>query len=138
VKEVIHGSGRILVVDDEEIMRITAEELLKYLGYDVLLAADGKEGADIFAKEHDKIDLVMLDMVMPVMNGRECFRELKRIDPAVKVVISSGFVLDDSLNEMRASGLAGFIKKPFQTADLSRVVSNALAERDEKSRVCHD
>jgi len=138
VKDIIRGSGCILVIDDEEIMRVTAVELLKYLGYDAIVAADGKEGAEIYAGEHDSIDLVLLDMVMPVMNGRECFRELKRINPEVKVVISSGFVLDESLNELRSEGLAGFIKKPFQTADLSRIIADAMSEKIEGDTVCLD
>lgn len=136
VVEVRHGSGRILVVDDEEIMRITAKELLQYLGYEVVVAVNGKEGVEIFEREGGRFNLVLLDMVMPVMNGRECFAELKRIDPSVKVIVSSGFAVDENLNEMRNGGLSGFIRKPFQTADLSRVVAEVLTRGGEEIKPC--
>ena len=130
-KDLIHGRGCILVIDDEEIMRITAMELLQYLGYKVLLAANGREGIEIFKKEKNCIDLVLLDMVMPVMNGRECFMELKKIDPEARIVISSGFVLDEKISEMDGAGLAGFIRKPFQASELGKVIAGALS-RDQK------
>lgn len=128
--ELISGSGVVLVVDDEEMMRLTAREILQYLGYEVLEAVNGKDGLDLFIKEHDRIDAVLLDMVMPVMNGHECFIEMKKIDPAVKVIISSGFILDHNLDEMKQGGLMGFIRKPYQSADLSRILAEVLLHND--------
>lgn len=130
--ELISGSGVVLVVDDEEMMRLTAREMLQYLGYEVLEAVNGKDGLDLFSKEHDRIDAVLLDMVMPVMDGHECFMEMKKIDPAVKVIISSGFILDHNLDEMKQVGLMGFIRKPYQSADLSRILAEVLLHNDRR------
>lgn len=125
--EIIKGHGLILIVDDEEMMRITAKEILSYIGYDTIEAVNGKEGLEVFMKEHKKISAVLLDMVMPVMNGRECFIEMKKTDPDVKVIISSGFLMDDSIDEIKKLGLDGFIKKPYQTLELSRVLAKVLS-----------
>ncbi len=127
--DLIKGSGTVLVVDDEEIMRMTAKEILNYLGYEVLEAANGKEAIEIFHEKHEAINLVLLDMIMPVMNGHECFMEMKKIDPDVKVIIASGFILDHNLDEMKTVGLSGFIRKPYQTADLSSLLSEVLTSR---------
>ena len=120
------GCGTVLLVDDEELIRVTATHLLKKLGYEVLLAENGKEGVEIFAQERERIDLVISDMIMPIMDGMEMFRALQEIDPAVKVVVSSGFTRDDSLEEMRARGLAGVISKPYRLAALSQALRQAL------------
>lgn len=124
--EVLHGSGCILVVDDEEIMRFTAKEILEKYGYTVLLAENGKEAVELFCNEESKIDLVLLDMIMPVMNGRDCFKRLKQIDPTVKVVLSSGFSREEDFQEMMQAGLSGFIRKPYLTSALCRMVHDAL------------
>jgi CheY-like chemotaxis protein len=126
VPQAISGSGRILVVDDEEIMRVTAQIILENLGYTVLLAENGKKAVELFHKEDNKIDLVLLDMIMPVMNGRDCFEQLKKINPDVRVVISSGFSREEDLQEMMKDGLSGLIRKPYLTSALSRVIHDAL------------
>ncbi|WP_051309429.1 hybrid sensor histidine kinase/response regulator [Desulfogranum japonicum] len=120
------GSGCVLVVDDEVIMRDTARSILEKLGYKVLMAENGQKAMEIFAVEHANIDAVLLDMVMPVMNGRDCFKHLRRIDPDVKVILSSGFSREEDFLEMKLTGLAGFIKKPYLMVELSQVVHQAL------------
>ncbi|WOO41518.1 ATP-binding protein [Rubellicoccus peritrichatus] len=124
--EEIHGSGCILVVDDEPIMQHTAEDYLQHLGYDVLLANDGQAALELFKDKHETIDLVLLDMIMPHMSGRDCFIEMQKIDPKVKVVLSSGFCRDEDINELMDVGLCGFIGKPYRTATLSHVVSRVM------------
>ncbi|BHH86172.1 hypothetical protein LA52FAK_44610 [Desulforhopalus sp. 52FAK] len=119
------GSGRILVVDDEEVMRITAKAVLEDLGYEVILAKNGQQAVDTF-KHQKGIDLVLLDMVMPVMNGRDCFYKLQEINPQVRVVLSSGFTREEDLKEMRQSGLKGFIRKPYRSVNLSQVIHDVL------------
>ncbi len=122
----VHGKGTILLVDDEEVMRITGRALLKGFGYTVLLAKDGKEAVNIFLQQNTQIDLVIIDMIMPVMNGRDCFMELKKIQADVPVVLASGFTRAEDLHELKHAGLAGHIKKPFSGTELSQVVAKAL------------
>ena len=120
------GEGLILVVDDEETMRITAKAILEDLGYNVLLAENGEEALKMYNHALTSIDLVLLDMIMPQMNGRECFNALRELDPEARVIISSGFTRDEDLSALKESGLKGFIKKPYRTAPLSQIVHKAL------------
>jgi CheY-like chemotaxis protein len=124
--ETIPGTGLILLADDEEIMRVVAAKMLRSLHYDVLTADDGAEAVRVYQERHAEIDLVILDMIMPEMSGRDAFERIRAIEPACKVIISSGFSRSDDLDTMKASGLAGFIRKPFRISELSRVVSKAL------------
>jgi two-component system, cell cycle sensor histidine kinase and response regulator CckA len=87
----MHGKGCILVVDDEAVVRATATELLRYLGYVVLHAEGGREALDIYRARGAEIDLVLLDLMMPDLDGRETLVELRALDPKVCVVLSSGF-----------------------------------------------
>ncbi len=125
--DVIRGSGTILVVDDEESLRTTAEEILRDLGYTVLQAADGRQALDLFAKDPKAIDLVLLDMMMPQMNGRDCFAAMRKIDPDVRAILVSGFSPEEDLEQLQASGLRGFLSKPYRLAELSQRVHAALS-----------
>lgn len=125
--QIIPGSGCILMVDDESVMRTVAKAILEELGYEVLLAEDGKNGLDLYKAEHQKIDLVILDMLMPVMNGKQCFEEMQKIDPAVKVILSSGFSKEEDVLDMKTKGLRKFIRKPFRRSALSQVVHEVLS-----------
>jgi two-component system cell cycle sensor histidine kinase/response regulator CckA len=120
------GTGNILLVEDEEFIRITAKSMLEDMGYTVILAENGKAGVDLFKKELKNIDLIILDMVMPVMNGREVFEMMKDMDENVKVIISSGFLKPADVSEIRRIGLSGFIRKPYFKEELSRVVADVL------------
>ena len=122
------GSGTILLVDDEEIIRTTGNYLLKELGYDVIVAKNGQEAVTIYTKKHNEIDLIITDMIMPVMNGREAFYKFKEVDPNCKVIISSGFVKNENLDKMKQEGLNGFIKKPFKDIELSRLIAATLKD----------
>ncbi|MDA3961882.1 MAG: PAS domain S-box protein [Planctomycetota bacterium] len=120
------GSGRVLVVDDEEVMRLTAKAILESLGYEVILAENGVEGLSRFKQDPDHFDLVVLDMVMPEMNGRDCFRAIRSIRPEQRVLLSSGFTREDDLAEMKREGLLGFIRKPYHGQVLGQAVHDAL------------
>jgi CheY-like chemotaxis protein len=124
--ELVPGIGRILVVDDEEGVRDTACDILEDLGYLVDLAEDGKDGLAQFEKSPDAYDLVLLDMVMPKMNGRECFARMKQIKPDVRVILSSGFTREGELEEMKSNGLNAFIRKPYRSVALSQVIHEVL------------
>lgn len=122
----VRGTGRILVVDDEEIIRETAKGILESLGYQVMTASDGPEGIAMIKNQGDAIDLVLLDMIMPVMGGRETFNQMKRFKPDMKIAVSSGFSRDRTLCEMTALGLDGFIRKPYNRYELSCAVAEIL------------
>ena len=123
------GSGRILVVDDEEVMRLTAKAILEELGYEVVVARDGQEGLQIYQQENADFDLVLLDMVMPVMNGRDCFEAMRRHNPDVRVVLSSGFSQEEDVREMKEHGLVGLVRKPYRSSTLSQTIHDVLQQR---------
>jgi len=124
--DMIHGEGVILLVDDELIMRNLGEIFLKELGYEVVLAENGKVAIELFMAKAQEIDLVMLDMIMPEMNGRDCFMALKKIRSDIPIIISSGFSQNKDLEDLKKCGLSGFIKKPYHEVELSVVVAEAL------------
>ncbi|MHC4886607.1 MAG: response regulator [Planctomycetota bacterium] len=132
-EELVTGAGCILVVDDEEMIRIAAQHILQQLGYEVLLATDGEEGIEVFRREQERIDLVLLDMIMPKMNGRDCFTTLRKIDPGVRILIASGFSREDDLEELSQQERAKFIRKPFRSATLSQAVAEALRVPSQRS-----
>lgn len=126
--QIIAGKGCILIIDDEDIIRTTARLMLEKLGYEIVEAENGKEGLAMYREYSDTIDVVLLDMLMPVMDGTECFHKLQEIDPGVSVIISSGFTRDADLHRMREDGLQGFVRKPYNLAELSMVVAQVLRE----------
>jgi PAS domain S-box-containing protein len=107
------GSGLALVVDDEETVRAVAARSLESLGFTALTASDGAEGVRVFREHAGALRLVLLDLTMPHMNGEEAYRELHRINPAVPVVLMSGFTEKDTIDRFAGKALAGFIQKPF-------------------------
>ncbi|MBN2641091.1 MAG: response regulator, partial [Victivallales bacterium] len=123
-----HLGGKILVIDDEEVIRTVLERVLNEFGYETLLASNGKEGVALFKEHFREIKLVILDMLMPVMNGDECFMQLKTIDPGVKVIVASGFASDTAFARMKREGANGFLRKPFKNEDLSNLISKTLKE----------
>jgi signal transduction histidine kinase/CheY-like chemotaxis protein len=125
--DLIRGEGHILVVDDEEIVRDVTVGFLAALGYEPVFACNGQEAIDYFSKNRDRVDLVLLDMIMPRMNGATCFRALRQIDPHLKILLLSGHVLSEVVYELQAEGAAGFLRKPFTLQLLSRMVAEALA-----------
>jgi CheY-like chemotaxis protein len=123
---VIRGAGTILLVDDEDGVRMVAARMMEQLGYHVLLAPSGSRALDIYPREQDRIDLVILDMLMPGMGGVETFQKLKEVDPKVRVLLSSGYSLDGEAQQVMAAGARGFIQKPYRLAALSRQVAEIL------------
>jgi len=128
VAAVTSGSGTetILLVDDEEPVRDLAKRLLSRAGYHVLTAADGKEAIETFCNQRDEIALVILDLIMPEMSGRQCLAGLLGIDPKAKVVISSGYSADPETGSTVGRLTKGFIAKPYDLKQLLRVVRDAL------------
>lgn len=128
-QQIKKGTGRILVVDDETVMRITTKSLLQEFGYKVHTAQNGLEGLNLFRRDPDAYDLVILDMIMPQMNGTDCFTAMREIRPDLPVLLASGFAHEDDLQEIKRNGLAGFIRKPFRGIELNTSVHNALTAK---------
>lgn len=123
------GSESVLVVDDEESIRDLAKEILESYGYTVMLAEDGLEAVELYIKHKKEIDLVILDMAMPKMGGRETFLKMKSLHPEVKALLSTGYSQDGKATGILNSGVKGFIQKPYQAdALLSKVRSILDAE----------
>ena len=125
-QDIAMGSGLILVIDDEEVVRLIAENILKECGYDVLLAEDGKTGIGIFKVMHGEISAVLLDMAMPGMSGDDVFIELKKIQPDVKVLLSSGFRQDSRVEKSMSLGVSGFIQKPYSISEMSHKIKEVV------------
>ncbi len=123
------GSGTVLLVDDEEVIVDVGREILKSMGYNVVIARSGKEAIEIFDKAHyltSVPDLIILDMIMPEMGGGETYDKLKEINPQVKVLLSSGYSIDGQATEILKRGCDGFIQKPFNISELSQSIKRVL------------
>jgi len=120
------GSGTVLVVDDEEVVRRTASHALERYGYRTLLAGDGHEAIEIYQREPG-ISLVLLDLTMPVMSGEEALRGLQTINPGVRVLLTSGYNEVEAVQRFAGKGLAGFIQKPYTAAALAERVKEVMA-----------
>ena len=131
--ESIQGAGRILLVEDEPLMLSTAQAVLENLGYSVQTAVNGAIALDLYKAAPHAFDLVLLDMIMPVMSGRECFEAMLKVNPQVRVVLSSGFTQEEDLDEMKKQGLRGFIGKPYRRDVLSQTIHQALHEHTQDS-----
>lgn len=120
------GEGVVLVVDDDAVVRGMAENILKLAGYTVLTADNGLDGVEKYRQHRSEIKAVLLDMAMPVMSGREAFVEMKKIDPQVKVLLTSGFRKDERVEEVLALGVKGFLQKPYTMVELTRGLKEAI------------
>jgi len=128
-RTVTPGQGRVLVVDDEEVVRQSAAAMLRKLGYEAVPVASGQEALQVFGQDPSAFKLVLLDMVMPGMSGRECLEGLRRIDPEVRVVLSTGYGLDGRVQDILNQGARGFVQKPYLLSDLSCALAEALRDR---------
>ena len=124
---IVMGKGTILLVDDEDIILEVEEPLLEKLGYDVMTASNGKDALELYIKNQKRIDLVIVDMIMPGMSGGEMFHRLKNIDPGVRVLLASGYSMNGQAEEIIRLGCRGFIQKPFTLNELSEKIRDALS-----------
>ncbi len=125
-KEILRGTETVLLVDDEEIITSVGKELLSNLGYNVLIAKNGKEAIQTYQENHKQIDIVILDMILPEMGGGKIYDALKEINPDMKVVLSSGYSIDGEATEIMERGCDGFLQKPFKIGELSRKLREVL------------
>jgi len=123
---IIKGSGTILFVDDEEMIISLGKEILEKLGYNVLLANGGGDALQVYKNNRGKIDLVILDMIMPDLSGNIVFEKMREIDPDVRVLLSSGYSINGQAAEIIKKGCCGFIQKPFNIIKLSNIIDKIM------------
>jgi CheY-like chemotaxis protein len=121
-----HGSETILLVDDEELIRDFGKQLLESYGYTVLTAEDGEAALEVYRQERQHISLVLLDLIMPRMGGITCLEGLHRINPDLKVIVSSGYSPDGHKDEAITAGARTFLSKPYETRQLLQVIRKTL------------
>jgi len=129
------GKGCVLLIDDQDAVRDVCGAMLQNLGYTVMKAVDGLEGVERYRRFGRRIDLVIVDMVMPNLGGRDCFRRIKAMNPDVRVLLASGFSMDGAVQEIMNEGITGFLQKPFRLDQLSHAVEKAM-DRDMRSAAC--
>ncbi len=120
------GEGMILMIEDDVTIQKTARKILRLLGYDVVIAENGLRGIEVFRERRHEIDAVILDMVMPKRSGKETFIELKKMDPGVRVLVSSGFRNDSRIDEVLRMGARGFLQKPYTIEQLSQELAKVI------------
>ncbi|MEM9555469.1 MAG: ATP-binding protein [Acidobacteriota bacterium] len=124
------GRGRVLIVDDEEIVREVVTLMLRNTGFEVVAAAGGVEAIELYSRMHDDLAAVVLDLTMPGLDGVAVFERLQRIDADVPVILSSGYGIEDLVDRYLDLGFAAFVRKPYQTAKLRGVLKRVLDGED--------
>jgi CheY-like chemotaxis protein len=124
------GKGTILLADDEESLRALGSSMLEHLGFRVITAEDGREAVDIYSSYAGKIDLVILDLTMPHMDGSQAFSELKQMDGDAKIIISSGYNKDDVAARFAGKNLCGVLQKPYTMSKLKELLSGIINNND--------
>ncbi len=122
----LSGKGLVLVVDDEEAVRRMAKATLERYGYTVAVAENGKDGVDLFSKMGSQVCAVLLDMAMPVMNGKEAACRMVEMHPGTRVVMTSGYNEIEATDWIARQGLAGFIQKPYTATELAEQIKAAI------------
>jgi two-component system, cell cycle sensor histidine kinase and response regulator CckA len=120
------GSETILLVDDDQMIRDLGSRILTKSGYNVITASNGNEALKLYRTQSERISLIILDLIMPEMGGRQCLEGLLRLDPSVKVVIASGYSTDGPTKEALTSGAKGFVNKPYDIRQMLQVVRAIL------------
>ena len=124
--EISGGSETILFIDDEELILEVGQLMIQKLGYTVMTARNGEQALDLFHSEKDRIHMVILDMMLPDMGGKDVYEKLKDIQTDVRVLLSSGYTIDGQASEILDLGCNGFIQKPFDLKRLSLKIRQVL------------
>ncbi len=124
--EPVRGTGRILLVDDDKLARDSASGMLERVGYEVLAVRSGAEALQVYKDLQGTIDLVVLDLIMPEMDGLETLQALRELDPDVRVLVASGFSISLDIDTLRAHGALDFLSKPFRVSEISRKVAELI------------
>jgi len=121
------GAARVLVVDDDPAMLKTFERMLRFLGYQPVTAESGAEAVRLLGERPGAFAAVLLDYMMPGMDGRDTYRSLKALDPAVRVLLVSGYCPEGSVESLLEEGVRGFLPKPFTSAELRERLADLVA-----------
>ena len=116
----------VFLIDDDEIVVHVSETILKNSGYDVVIAKSGKEAIEVYKDNHSRIDMAILDMILPDMGGGDTYDRLKEINPGIKVLLASGYDIDYQGRDIMERGCDGFIQKPFNMNELLEKVRGIL------------
>jgi len=122
------GTGTVLLVDDEDMVREPAAKMLARLGFTVLTAANGREALEVFRAHSNEIVCVVLDLTMPEMSGEEAFLELRRLKSDLRVILSSGYGETESIRSFPGRGPDGFLQKPYLLKDLAAKLKEVMGE----------
>ena len=122
------GIETVLIADDEEIVIGVGRQMLERLGYSVLTAKNGLEAVDIYRDNQNKIGLVILDLIMPGLEAGDTYDKLREVNPAVKVLLSSGYSLDQKTRDILDRGCSGFIQKPFNMKILKEKIEEIMGQ----------
>ena len=125
-EQLVNGTETILLVDDEPMVLEVGAKMLTKLGYETLVAKGGKEAVDLYEANKEKIELVILDVIMPDMGGGEAYDQLKKINGDIKVLLSSGYSIEGQATDILKRGCDGFIQKPFNMQQLSQSIRKIL------------
>jgi len=124
-----NSPGVILIIDDEDVVRRAARASLEHFGFTVFEASDGRDGADLFSRLHDRISAVLLDLTMPNMDGHDVWRFIKRVRPDMRIIVSSGFEESDAMKQFPPDPALAFIQKPYTASLLGRLVQSVVSTR---------
>jgi CheY-like chemotaxis protein len=127
-ENMVSGTGTLLIVDDEEMIRQTLRGMLENLNYKVIFANNGKSALNIYKSKKDQIDAILMDIQMPVMDGVEAAEEILKINPEARIVFTSGYAEARSFNKLRKMGYQLFLKKPYKITNLADIIQKALTK----------
>lgn len=122
------GGETLLVVDDEPFLRDLAKDMLSKNGYTILTAGSGEDGLSIYADHKSAIAVIILDLIMPGMGGKQCMAEILKLDPAAKILISSGYTMDDPRRDATLSKARGYIPKPYNFREMLRTIREVIMQ----------
>lgn len=128
------GNETILLVDDQETVWDFLIEALQNLGYSVILAENGLDAVEICRENPGEIDLVLLDMIMPKLGGHGAFYQIRAVDPNIRILLSSGFVAQEAVDDLLANGAAGFLPKPHRIKTLAEEIRRILDEKKAQTK----
>ena len=126
----IKAGTRVLLVDDEEMIRDITSQMLQEKGCQIVTFPDGQKAIEYYREHYREVDVVMLDMIMPKMNGLETYRLMKNINPCIKALLSSGYSMEEQTQELLKDGVNGYLQKPYRLADLIDQIGKALEDKE--------